>query len=173
MASPAARQGATGRKLASALSACVLLTAAGPALAEPAARLEAVDQDDEVLARRDLEEGDTWCLAWNHSVEGFTVLDCYVFRDARMVLQRSHLPDFAAGLDHIPGRGEQVSDGEGGYWIEEIDEPVPDNRYTLRVGADEVDHRLRWEEDDEAFQVSLSAQAAGERVTLRIVELDD
>jgi hypothetical protein len=51
-----------------------------------------------------------------------------------MVLVRAHLPDFAAGLDHIPGRGRQVSDGQGGYWILDIDEPVPGNAYVLRPG---------------------------------------
>ena len=51
-----------------------------------------------------------------------------------MVLTYAHLPDFAAGLDHIPGRGRQVSDGAGGYWIDDIDEPVPGNAYVLRPG---------------------------------------
>lgn len=83
-----------------------------------------------------------WCLAWNHSVEGFTVHDCYRNKAGRMMLKRSHLPDFAAGLDHIPGRGRQVSDGYGGYWIEDINEAVPSNRYRLRVGSRAVNHRL-------------------------------
>ncbi len=60
-----------------------------------------------------------------------------------MVLVRSHLPDFAAGLDHIPGRGRQVSDGQGGYFIEDLDEPVPGNAYVLRPGRGGVDHRIR------------------------------
>jgi hypothetical protein len=61
-----------------------------------------------------------------------------------MVLVRSRLPDFAAGLGHIPGRGRQVSDGDGGYWILDIDEPVPGDAYVLRPGASApVDHRLQ------------------------------
>lgn len=104
--------------------------------------LQVSDQHGKPLVSLPMPEGAGWCLAWNHSVAGFEVLDCYRNRQGSMVLERSHLPDFAAGLDHVPGRGRQVSDGEGGYWIEDIDEPVPGNRYRLRVGAMAVNHRL-------------------------------
>lgn len=129
------------------------------------ARLEVLDDEGERLVSLLMPEGETWCLEWNHSVEGFAVLDCYRHRDGRMVLERSHLPDFAAGLDHIPGRGRQVSDGEGGYWIEDLDEPVPGNAYRLRVGAMRVDHRLVVDERI----ISLSRLAADERVTIRLL----
>lgn len=104
--------------------------------------LQVVASDGELLVSTPVPTGAGWCLAWNHSVEGFTVHDCYRNQAGRMVLERSHLPDFAAGLDHIPGRGRQVSDGQGGYWIEDINEPVPGNRYRLRVGSLKVNHRL-------------------------------
>lgn len=126
--------------------------------------LEVHDDDGRRIAALPMPEGEGWCLEWNHSVEGFAVLDCYRHRDGRMVLERSHLPDFAAGLDHIPGRGRQVSDGEGGYWIEAIDEPVPGNAYLLRVGSLRVDHRLVVE----GQRISLSRLAANRRVTIRL-----
>lgn len=103
-------------------------------------------------------------MLWHHSVQGFEVSDCYENRDGRMVLVRAHLPDFAAGLDHIPGRGRQISDGQGGYWIEEIDEAVPDNAYILRPGAGIVDHRIRVGETE----ISLSAQAPRARVRIAL-----
>ena len=78
-----------------------------------------------MLASFPMLVGDRWCILWNHSVQGFEVEDCYENRAGVMTLVRSHLPDFAAGLDHIPGRGRQTSDGQGGYWIEDLDEPVP------------------------------------------------
>lgn len=81
-----------------------------------------------------------------------------------MVLVRSHQPDFAAGLGHIPGRGAQTSDGHGGYWIEGIDEPVPGNAYILRPGAGFVDHRI-WMGGTE---VSLSALAPRARVRIAL-----
>lgn len=61
-----------------------------------------------------------------------------------MVLMRSRQPDFAAGLGHIPGRGRQVSDGAGGYWIIDIDEPVPGDAYVLRPGAGPVITGCEW-----------------------------
>lgn len=157
----------TGRALLPALLLFAGLLSgspAGPLAADDAAVLEVLDDRDERLLAIPMPQGAGWCLEWNHSVEGFAVLDCYRHRDGRMVLQRSHLPDFAAGLDHIPGRGRQVSDGEGGYWIEDIDEPVPGNAYRLRVGSMSVDHRLV----TDSARVSLSALAADRRVTIRL-----
>jgi hypothetical protein len=114
--------------------------------------------------------GMRWCIEWNHSVEKFPVLDCYQNADGVMQLERSHQPDFAAGLGHTIGRGEQVSDGEGGYWINAIDEPVANNRYVLRVGSNAVNHRVVWQDGNERHDVSLSALAAGQRVTVQVVE---
>jgi len=122
---------------------------------------------DDVLARFTLHDGDRWSILWNHSVQGFEVEDIYEDQNGAMVLVRSHLPDFAAGLDHIPGRGIQTSDGVGGYWIEDINEPVPGNAYILRPGPSFVNHRLRT-----AFaEVSLTALA--ERARLRIALIPD
>ena len=70
--------------------------------------------DGTEIARIKVPEGTGWCVLWHHSVEGFEVSDCYENREGRMVLVQSHLPDFAAGLGHSPGRGRQVSDGAGG-----------------------------------------------------------
>ncbi|WP_416137899.1 DUF1850 domain-containing protein [Halomonas sp. HK25] len=149
-----------------ALSMCLLLLAP-PALAAEG-WLEVHADDGRVIAALPMPEGEAWCLEWNHSVAGFAVLDCYRHSEGRMVLERSHQPDFAAGLGHLPGRGRQVSDGEGGYWIEQIDEPVPGNRYHLRVGSPEVNHRLVVGGE----RISLSRLAANRRVTLRLTLSD-
>ena len=110
-------------------------------------------------------EGTRWSVLWNHSVKGFEVEDIYENRGGVMMLVRSHLPDFAAGLDHIPGRGRQISDGQGGYWIEDLDEPVPGNAYVLRPGRAAVDHRLRAGD----AQISLSALAPRARVRIALI----
>ncbi|WP_299233692.1 DUF1850 domain-containing protein [uncultured Halomonas sp.] len=154
-----------GRATRPALLLCAGLLLASPAVGQEPARLEVSGEQGGTLVSLPMPEGDGWCLEWNHSVEGFPVLDCYRHRDGRMVLERSHLPDFAAGLDHIPGRGRQVSDGEGGYWIEDLDEPVPGNAYRLRVGSLAVDHRLVVD----GQRISLSQLAADHRVTVRLV----
>ena len=120
-----------------------------------------------------MPQGAQWCVKWNHSVARFAVLDCYGNVAGRMVLERSHQPDFAAGLGHVLGRGVQVSDGEGGYWIKGIDEPVPGNRYALRVGAMRVNHRLVWPAQAPVESFSISEQAAGERVMIRLQKAVD
>ena len=154
-----------GRARLPALLLCAGLVLAGPVAGQDEARRVVSHAAGEPLVTLPMAEGEGWCLEWNHSVEGFAVLDCYRHRDGRMVLERSHLPDFAAGLDHIPGRGRQVSDGEGGYWIEDLDEPVPGNAYRLRVGSLAVDHRLVVDGE----RISLSRLAADRAVTLRLV----
>ncbi|MBE0487525.1 MAG: DUF1850 domain-containing protein [Halomonas sp.] len=145
-----------------AFALCLLLALASEASGE--GWLEVTADNGRRIASLPMPEGEAWCLEWNHSVTGIRVQDCYRHREGLMVLERSHQPDFAAGLGHVPGRGRQVSDGEGGYWIEEIDEPVPGNRYRLRVGSPEVNHRLL----HEGRRLSLSDQAAGERVMIHL-----
>ena len=142
------------------------LLAALSAVSAPAGTLTATLPDGREIARLDVPRGAGWCVLWRHSVKGFEVSDCYQNREGRMVLVRSHLPDFAAGLDHIPGRGVQVSDGQGGYFIEDIDEPVPGNAYVLRPGGPAVDHRLAAGDT----VISLSAVAEHARVTIALEE---
>ena len=145
-----------------------LLGAALLALPVSAGTLTARLADGTELARLSVPEGSGWCVLWRHSVKGFEVADCYENRGGTMVLTRSHLPDFAAGLDHIPGRGIQLSDGQGGYWIEALDEPVRGNAYVLRPGGAAVDHRLR----TATQEVSLSDLAPRQRVTIALVPED-
>lgn len=128
-------------------------------------QLVATHEDGTEIARFDVPRGTGWCVLWHHSVEGFEVSDCYENRGGHMVLVQSHPPDFAAGLGHIPGRGEQVSDGDGGYFILNIDEPVPGDAYILRPGLGPVDHRLQVG----SRVVSLSAVAPRERVKIALI----
>lgn len=136
-------------------------------------RLQVTRAHGERLWYTAMPDGARWCVEWEHSVEHFTVRDCYLNAAGSMQLERSHQPDFAAGLGHTLGRGKQVSDGKGGYWIEEIYEPVPSNQYALRVGAMAVNHRLVWQQDGKTHVYSLSRRAAGERVWIQLVKTDE
>ena len=121
------------------------------------------------LARLPLPDPPEWCVLWRHSVKGFEVSDCYAARDGRMVLVRSHQPDFAAGLGHIEGRGTLTGDGFGGYIIDGIDEAVPGNAYILRPGGPAVDHRIR----TAGAEISLTRLAQRQRVLIALVARAD
>jgi hypothetical protein len=140
---------------------CGLLILSGAA---KAGTLVAKIEGGAELARFPVPEGAGWCMLWRHSVRGFEVRDCFENHQGQMVLVSAHLPDFAAGLDHIPGRGRQVSDGQGGYWILDINEAVAGNAYILRPGGASVDHRL----DVGGTILSLSALAPRARVRIEL-----
>lgn len=111
-----------------------------PAMADPVLELHL--GTGEVLARWPMTAQDEACLTWNHSVTGGRVADCFGHSGGSLMLRRSYLHDFAAGLGEVLGRGTLVSAAEGGYWIEGIDEPLADNGITMRIGASAVDHQL-------------------------------
>ena len=123
-----------------------------------------VARDGQVLLALSLSENPDWILRWNHSVTGITVSDYYRWDGAKLLLSDSHTPAFDAGLGHIPGRGRHVSDGQNGHFIFDIDEAVPGNAYTLRVGSSQVNHRIV----HAGKTYSLSDLAAGERVDIKI-----
>lgn len=159
------------QRLLALLIACCPLAEVGasPASASAFMRLAVVTEQGDTLVDEAVPTDGRWCIKWQHSVEHFTVMDCYRNVAGVMQLERSHQPDFAAGLGHIFGRGEQVSDGEGGYWINAINEPVANNRYVLRVGSPAVNHRVVWPSGEHA-SVSLSEHAAGQRVTIQLID---
>ena len=145
------------------------LAAAGTAGEAPV--LEVLDSDGAPLARLPLGAEGQFCLHWRHSVTQGAVADCFragagagAF-GGELVLERSFLHDFAAGLGEVPGRGVARAAARGGYWIEGIDEALPGGALTLRVGAPEVGHRI----ETAARALDLSALAAGRRVVLRPV----
>lgn len=143
------------------LVAALLLTAL-PAAADT---LTIETADGRVLLTERAPEGAEWCLSWNHSVTGGDVADCFVNREGRMILSRSYLHDFSAGLGEVEGRGGRLANApEGGYWLEGIDEPVPDDALPVRIGQPSTDHRLTLG----GRQHRLSSLAAGKRVYLRL-----
>lgn len=128
-------------------------------------QLQVVTETGKVLLELELADDPVWRVLWNHSVAGFLVTDYYRYAEGKMLLTATRTPDFAAGLGHIPGRGRLESDDEGGYFISGIDEPVPGNRYSLRVGTPRVNHRICHRDTCH----SLSAVAARQRVIVRVV----
>lgn len=121
-------------------------------------------EDGTLLLELPLTRDPEWIIRWNHSVTGILVSDYYRLEGEQMLLTQSHAPAFDAGLGHIPGRGRVESDDRHGYWVREIDEPVPGNAYYLRIGSSRVDHRII----HAGKTYSLSQLAAGQRVRLEV-----
>jgi hypothetical protein len=131
--------------------------------------LSITDGDQAPLARIGLEDSGHWCLIWNHSVQGFPVIDCFSVRNERLTLHSSQAPDFAAGLGHIAGRGTLESDSQHGYRIVDMDVPIPGNTLRLRVGSESVNHRIRTGNRT----ISLSHLAANQPVQIRLTPVGD
>jgi hypothetical protein len=127
-------------------------------------QLSVSDAGEASLAQLGLPEGGRWCLIWNHSVQGFTVTDCFRMEAGQLILDSSHTPDFAAGLGHTRGRGTLKSDDDHGYRIVDMQVPIPNNRLSLRVGALSVNHRI----EAGSRVVSLSRLAADTLVEIRV-----
>ncbi len=147
----------SGRLIAAALALCPAPIFAGSVI-------EVTLDSGEILARWPLGAGAELCLHWSHSVTGGAVADCFTQQAGQFMLMRSYLHDAAAGLGEIPGRGQIVPAAQGGYWIEDMAEPLPDNRLTLRIGAASVGHRLTLG----AAELALSEIAPGARAMLTL-----
>lgn len=120
--------------------------------------------DSEPIGALPMPEGTEICLHWSHSVTGGDVIDCFENRGGRLTLVRSFLHDFAAGLGTVEGRGTLAPAAGGGYWITGIDEALPRDRLTLRVGRAQVGHRLVGPEG----MLALSELAPGTLVALTL-----
>ncbi|MCC5992322.1 MAG: DUF1850 domain-containing protein [Rhodobacteraceae bacterium] len=112
-----------------------------PASAQPV--LQILSPQMGVIDTLPLPEGEEICLRWKHSVTGGPVADCFENRNGTLVLTRSYLHDYAAGLGEVPGRGHvrPATDGNG-YWIEGMNDPLPQNTLRLRTGGPAVGHHL-------------------------------
>jgi hypothetical protein len=129
-----------------------------------ALQLEVVTTDEQLLTRVDLPKGGEWCLLWHHSVQGFQVEDCFRVEGNTLLLDSTQTPDFAAGLGHIPGRGDLGSDNNHGYRITNFNQPLPGNQLVLRVGSMQVNHRIAVKHQS----ISLSELAVDQRVIIRL-----
>ena len=143
----------------------LLLVFASWAAANPTLTVRDFESQDIYFAI-DLHDPPDWHLAWNHSVTGIRVRDYFTVKENQIMLTHSHMPAFDAGLGHIPGRGRLESDGNGGYWVYDINSPIPQPGLLIRVGSERVNHTLV--QGNNAW--NLSEVAAGRRVVIGVEE---
>lgn len=135
----------------------------------PVWELAVTGSDQTALTRISLKASEQWCLIWNHSVQGFRVVDCFRVEDGQLFLDSSQTPDFAAGLGYIVGRGTLTSDNQHGYRIVDMNVPIPNNTLRLRVGSLSVNHRIKVD----SRTVSLSGLAANQAVDISLTPAGD
>ncbi len=119
----------------------------------------------ETILRLPLIDEPSWEVHWVHSVAGILVRDSFLWKDGTMLLTDSRTPRLdVAGLGHIEGRGVMKSDGAGGYWIADLDEPIPGNAYTIRIGSSFAPTTIV----HAGASYSLTDEHAGERATIAV-----
>jgi hypothetical protein len=102
----------------------------------PDVRLRVVTAAEEVVVDVPLGEDGTWELVWTHSVAQVQVRDSFAWRRSMMWLTDHRTPYLdIAGLGHTPGSGELRDDGEGGYWIADIDLRLAGDVHRFIIGS--------------------------------------
>lgn len=128
--------------------------------------LEVTTAAGETILRLPLAAEPRWEVHWVHSVAGILVRDSFLWKDGTMLLTDSRTPRLdVAGLGHIEGRGVMKSDGEGGTWIADLDEPIPGNAYTIRIGSSFAPTTIV----HAGNRYGLTDEHAGERATISVV----
>jgi hypothetical protein len=137
-----------------------------PAGADAGPWLDVTTASGDTILRLPLATEPRWEVHWVHSVAGILVRDSFLWKDGTMLLTDSRTPRLdVAGLGHIEGRGVMKSDDQGGYWIADLDEPIPGNAYTIRVGSSFAPTAIV----HAGTSYSLTDEHAGERATIAVI----
>lgn len=107
-----------------------------------------------------LLDHDKLSISYVHSIDGLPVEEDLRVNGSELIVERTRLRQFGAGMGHIEGQGHGYSDGE--WWVLDGLERHIGQDLHLRVGLPNIDHRLRAGETE----LHLSRCMAGERVTI-------
>lgn len=143
------------RLLAAGTAGAALLLVLG--LAVPVWPAVTVSTEGDRLAVLDTE---TVTISYVHSIDGLPIEEDLRASDEELIVERTRLRQFGAGMGHIEGEGKGHSQGK--WWVVDDMERRIGPDLHLRVGAPTVDHRLRSGD----VELALSQCLAGERVTL-------
>ncbi len=109
----------------------------------PGPQLVVVTEAGEELVRVSLKTDPTWEYVWTHSVAQVRVRDVFAWRDGTMRLTDQFTPYLdIAGLGHTPGRGTMRDDGDGGYWLADLDVPIAGNVHRFIIGTERAPSTL-------------------------------
>lgn len=142
------------RRLAvgTALLALVTLVALAPVW--PATRVTHGEQVLATATQRHLT------IAYVHSIDRLPIEEDLRREGDQLIVERTRLREFGAGMGHIAGQSNGRADGE--WWVvDDLARPIGP-QLLLRVGAPRVDHRIRLGDTE----LRLSNCLAGQRVTI-------
>lgn len=101
---------------------------------------------------------DHFTVSYVHSIDGLPIEEDLRTQDGRLVVERTRLVQFGAGMGQIAGEGRGYA--EGRWWVvDDLDRDIGDE-LLLRVGVPRIDHRLRAGE----HELALSSCLPGEQV---------
>lgn len=139
-----------------------LLAAAGAALTAlglllpvwPAVTVSAHGSTTAVL------QENAFTISYIHSIDGLPIEEDLRRSEGELVVERTRLRQFGAGMGHIEGQGQGRSEGE--WWVlDDLQRQIGPQMH-LRAGAPAIDHRLRAGETE----LRLSRCLSGERITI-------
>lgn len=139
------------------LVAALLVTAIGFGLLVPLWPAVTVDHDEDRLAAWRTE---AFTLSYIHSIDGLPIEEDLRVTEGELVVERTRLKQFGAGMGHIDGEGQGRADGD--WWVVDDLERDIGSQMHLRAGATRIDHRITSAE----HELRLSVCLPGERITI-------
>lgn len=116
-----------------------------------------VTHDEQVLLTL---PDDQLTISYVHSIDRLPIEEDLSVREGELVVERTRLRQFGAGMGQIEGEGRGYADGP--WWVvDDLDRGIGPE-LLLRVGALRVDHRLH----GAGTEVPLSHCLPGERVSI-------
>lgn len=103
---------------------------------------------------------EAFTLSYIHSIDGLPIEEDLRVTEGELVVERTRLKQFGAGMGHIAGEGQGHADGD--WWVVDDLERDIGSQMHLRAGATRIDHRMTSAE----HELRLSACLPGERITI-------
>lgn len=101
-------------------------------------------------------------ITYVHSIDHLPIEEDLRVRDGELIVERTRLKEFGAGMGQIEGEGTGRAEGE--WWVIDDLDRVIGSELHIRAGAIGVDHRITNGDQE----IPLSACWAGTRITVAV-----
>lgn len=145
------------RAIGGLVASALLVTVVGVGLIVPLWPVVTVNHAEDRLAAWRTE---SFTLSYVHSIDRLPIEEDLRVDDGELVVERTRLRQFGAGMGHIAGEGH--GHAEGDWWVVDDLERGIGHQMHLRAGATRIDHRITAADHELALSVCLP----GERITI-------